>query len=64
VVRDGGDSVVVMMAAAAEDGCSGQQWQRWTTTAADDNDMQDWEVDYKVDGQEWAARDGRDTEWQ
>jgi hypothetical protein len=26
------------------------------------NDMQDWAADCKGDGQEWAARDGRDTE--
>jgi hypothetical protein len=63
-VRDGGDSGVVMMAAAAEDCGSGQRWQRWTTTAADNNSMQDWAADYKGDGQERVARDGGDTEWQ
>ncbi len=62
VVRDGGDSGVVMMAAAAEDGCSGQQWKRWTTTAVDNNGMQDWAADYKGEGQERGARDGGDTE--
>ncbi len=62
-VRNGGDSGVVMMAAVAEDGGNGQQRQRQTMTAADDNSMQDWAADYKGDGQERAARDGRDTEW-
>ncbi len=38
-VRDGGDSRVVMMAAAAEDAIGGRQWQRRTTTGADDNGM-------------------------
>jgi hypothetical protein len=33
-------------------------------TAKDNNNMQDWVADYKVDGQEWAARDGGDMEWQ
>jgi hypothetical protein len=63
-VRDGGDSKVVVMAVAAEDGSGGQRWQRWTTTAADNNGMQDWAADYEVNEQERAARDGRDTEWQ
>ncbi len=63
-VRDGGDSGVVMMAAAAED-CGGRRrQQRRTMTAADDNSMQDWAADYKGNGQERAARDGRDTKWQ
>ncbi len=35
-----------------------------TTTAADNNGMQDWAADYKADELEWAARDGKDTEWQ
>ena len=51
------------MAMAAEDGSGGQQRQRQTTTAADDNGMQDWAADYKGNGQEQAARDGKDTEW-
>ncbi len=62
-VRNGGDSGVVMMAAVAEDGGDGQQRQRQTMTAADNNGMQDWAADYKGDGQERAARDGGDTEW-
>jgi hypothetical protein len=33
-------------------------------TAADNNGMQDWAADYKGDGQEQVARDGRDMEWQ
>ncbi len=53
-----------MMAAAAEEGCFGRQRRRQTTTAAGDNGMQDWAADYKGEGQEWSARDGRDTEWQ
>ncbi len=52
-----------MMAAAAEDGSGGLQRRRQTTTAADNKGMQDWAADYEGDGQEWAARDGRDTEW-
>ncbi len=63
-MRDSGDSGVVMMAAAAEDGSSGRRRRRRTTTAADNNGMQDWVADYKVDEQERAARDGGDTEWQ
>ncbi len=63
-VRDGGDSGVVMMAAAAEDSGGRQRWRRQTTTAADNNGMQDWAADYKGDGQEQAARDSGDTEWQ
>ncbi len=62
-VRYGRDSRVVMMAAVAEDGGGGQKRWRWTTTAADDNGMRDLAADYK-DGQERAARDGGDTEWQ
>ncbi len=62
-VREGRDRGVVMMAAVVEDGSSGQQWQRQTTTVADDNGMQDWAADYKGDRQERAARDGVDTEW-
>ncbi len=64
VVRDGSDSRVVMMAAVAKDGGGERQRQRRTKTAADDNGMQDWVADYKGEGQEQAARDGRDTEWQ
>ncbi len=63
-MRDGGDSRVVMMAAAAEDGCGRGQGQRWTTIAVDDNGMQDWAADYEGKGQERAARDGGDMEWQ
>jgi hypothetical protein len=44
-VRNSGDSGVVMMAAAAEDSGGRQRWQRWTTTAVDDNGMQDWAAD-------------------
>ncbi len=63
-VRDGRDSGVVMMAAAGEDGGEGKRQQSQTTTVADNNGMQDSAVDYKGDGQEWAARDSRDTELQ
>jgi hypothetical protein len=63
-VREGGDSRVVMMAVAAEDGSSRQKRRKQTTTVADDNGMQDWAADYEGDGQERAARDGVDTEWQ
>jgi hypothetical protein len=62
-VRDGRDSRVVMMAVAAEDGGSGQRGRRQTTTAMDNNGMQDWAADCKGDRQERAARDGGDTEW-
>ncbi len=62
-VRDGGDSGVVMMAVVGEDSGSGRRWRRQMTTAAEDNGMQDWAADYKGDRQEWAARDGGDTEW-
>jgi hypothetical protein len=31
-------------------------------TAVDDNSMQDWVAAYEGDGQEQAARDGKDTE--
>ncbi len=63
-MRDGRDSGVVMMAASTEDGGGGQRRQRQTMTAADNNGMQDWAADYEGDGQEPAARDGGDTEWQ
>ncbi len=63
-VRDGGDSGVVMMAAAADDFGGGRRQQRRTTTATDNNGMRDWTADYEGDGQERAARDGGDTEWQ
>ncbi len=63
-MRDGGDSRVVMMAVVVEDGGGGRQQQRQTMTVADNNGMQDWAEDYKGDGQEPEARDGRDTEWQ
>ncbi len=53
-----------MMAVVVEDGGSRKLQQRPTTTAADDNGMQDWVADYKGDGQEWVARDGGDTVWQ
>ncbi len=51
---------------SGDDGCgsSGQQLRRQTTTAADSNGMQDWAATYEGDGQERAARDGGDTEWQ
>ncbi len=64
VVRDSRDRGVVMMAAAAKDGGNRQRRQRQTMTAADNNSMQDWAVDYKGDGQERSARDGGDKEWQ
>ncbi len=63
-VRNNRDSGVVMMAAVAEDGGSGRQRRRQTTTAADNNGMRDWVADYKGDGQEQAAKDGGDMEWQ
>jgi hypothetical protein len=63
-VRDGRDSRVVMMAAAEKDGSDGRRRQRWITTEADDNGMQDWAANFKGYGQERAARDGGDTEWQ
>jgi hypothetical protein len=63
-VRDGGDSGVVMMAASAEDGGGGQRWRRWTRTAANDSDMQDWAANYEGQERERAARDGGDTGWQ
>ncbi len=28
---------------------------------AEDNNMQDWVADYDGEGQEWAAREGRDS---
>ena len=63
-MRNGGDSGVVMMAAVAEDGCGGGRRQRRTTAAADDNSMHVWAAGYEGEGQERAARDGGDTEWQ
>jgi hypothetical protein len=60
-VRDGRDSKVVMMAVAVENGSGGQQWQRQTTIAAEDNGMQDRVAGYEEEGQEWAAREGRDS---
>jgi hypothetical protein len=63
-VKDGKDSRVVMMAAAAEDCGGGWRLQRQTTTAADDSGMQDWDANYKGEGQEQAARDSGDTGWQ
>ncbi len=62
-MRDRGDGRVAMMAAAAEDGRGGRQRQRRAMTAADDNSMQNWAADYQGEWQEWAARDGGDTEW-
>jgi hypothetical protein len=59
-----GDSGVVMMAAVVEDCGGGRRQRRRTMIAADDNGMQDWAAYYKGDGQERAARDGGDTEWQ
>ncbi len=61
VVRDSGDSRVVMMAAAGEDGGSGRWRRRQTMTAADNNGMQDQAADYDGEGQERAARDGKDS---
>ncbi len=61
VVRDGGDIKVVMMAMAVEDGGGRQRWQRQTMIAAEDNGMQDWAADYNGEGQERAAREGRDS---
>ncbi len=49
---------------AGEDFGGGQRWQRQTTTAADNNNMQEWAEDYKGGRQERAARDYRDIEWQ
>ncbi len=51
---------------SGDDSCSGGGWQQWrqTMTAVDDNSMQDWVAAYEGDGQEQAARDGKDTEWQ
>ncbi len=49
-MRDSKDSGVVMMGAVAEEGGGGQQWQRWTKTAANDNSMQDWVADYNGEG--------------
>jgi hypothetical protein len=63
-LRDGGDDRVVMMAAEVEDSGGGGRRRRRTTTAADDNGIQDWAANYKGEGQEQAARDGIDTEWQ
>ncbi len=60
-MRDGKDSGVVMMAVAVEDGGGGRRWQRQTMIAAEDNGMQDWAVDYNGEGQERAAREGRDN---
>jgi hypothetical protein len=48
---------------AVEDGGGGRQRQRRSMTVAEDNGMQDWAVDYKGDGQERVAREGRDMEW-
>ncbi len=59
--KDGGDSRMVMMDGAAEDGCDEGLRQRRTTTVEDDNSTQDWATDYDGEGQEWAARDGRDS---
>jgi hypothetical protein len=56
-VRYSGDSRVVMMAVAVEDGGGRQQWNRQTTTAEDNNAMQDWAADYHGEGQEQGARD-------
>ncbi len=50
---------------SGDDGCGGggQRQQRQTMTVTDSNDMQDWAAAYEGDRQEWAGRDGRDTEW-
>ncbi len=63
-VRDGGDSGVVMMAVGAEDGSGGRPRRRRITTAVDNDGMRDWAANYKGEGQERAARDSGDTEWQ
>jgi hypothetical protein len=60
-VSDGGDSGVVMMAVAVEDGGSRQQPQRRKIIAAKENGMQDRAADYNGEGQEQAAREGRDS---
>ncbi len=60
-MRDGRDSRVVMMAVVVGDGGSGGQWQRRTTIVAEDNGMQDRAVEYDGEGQEWVAREGRDS---
>jgi hypothetical protein len=60
-VREGGDCGVVMMDVALEDGGGGQQWQRRTRIAAEDNGMQDQAADYDGEVQERAARVGRDS---
>ncbi len=52
---------MVMMAVAVEDGGGGLRWQRRTTIAADDNGMQDRAADYNGEGQEWSAREGRES---
>jgi hypothetical protein len=46
---------------SVENNCdSGQQWWQ-TTTVVDNNGMQDSVADYDGEGQERAARDGRDS---
>ncbi len=60
-MRDGGDSRVAMVAVAVEDGGGGGRRQRQTMIAAEDNGMQDWVADYDREGQERAAREGRDS---
>jgi hypothetical protein len=54
-------AVVVMIAVAVEDGGGGQRRQMWTMIAVEDNGMQDWAMDYDGEGQERAAREGRDS---
>ncbi len=61
-MRDGGDSRVVIIAVAVEDSGGGQRRQRRTMIAAEGNGMQDQVVNYNREGQEWAAREGGDSE--
>ncbi len=61
LVRDSRDGRVVMMAVAVEDGSSGQRQRRRTMIMAEDNSIQDWVADYNGEGQERAAREGRDS---
>ncbi len=60
-MRDGRDSGVVMMAVVVEDGGGGRRRRRRTTIAAEDKGKQDRAADCDGEGQEWAAREGRDS---
>jgi hypothetical protein len=52
---------------SGDDGCSGGRWRWWmmttkvSTIAVEDNGMQDQVVDYDGEGQERAAKEGRDS---